>query len=1188
MHLRGQYALEQMGVIALALVVIAALFFFSMNAASDGARSAQAKDTVERIARAADSAYSLGPGSKATVSVNMPQGVQFVDTSNKRVWMRVALSSGNTDVFAATSGQITGSIPTTANLQDITLTVLSNGDISVGRQSLSCSPSRFTKTIMQGGSASGALALFNSGLYAISGISTSISGVPDLVGASSPGSVPSGSSANISLSFSVPISKPVGTYTGALSVNGSNSTSCASSVTIFVTSSAPADILGPVVSGILATPSNITAITPATISATAADANNSIASCLLQLDSSGVWNAMGASDGAYSAGMETIAYYLGYLDSGSHTVGIYCVDSLGNAGSQASYGFSVSDAGGNATTDTQGPVVSNLTITAPSACTSGITVVNATASDLATGGNNVGFCQLQFNGGAPSYMDKQGGVYSFSQTINVSAQIGSLGVGSYNVSIQCTDVLGNAGIASNSSFSIVQSPLCVYARTSPNGTQSAPGVSLVNGYCLANSAASANISYFDYAWWRNGVLNASERFVLQAPANFTAMGNAAAFAYDSGFTSPANANDSSYASAASYAQYSSASMYWNYTNLANSTNQTTWQTRHGIAATANDTLPALCASQPTLQLRITSNNSNSTSGALANSHVGAADSFAYDAGLSNDTYANDNNYLTYAYSAANNTIRNAYWNYSSSLPDGLVGALWQVKHGTLAAYNISLSASCLAQYPMQLRMSSYFLNSSYYDATYATVAGASAAFAYDSGFTSPTNANDNSYSTKASYTAYSTASMYWNYTNLANSTNQTTWQTKHGAAAALTNDTLPYTCANQPIIMLSMVSNNSNITSVGGANYANDSTNTWATTSTGGTSLAWSNPTRAQASDSSYATVPFTTSGTVIYSGNLTGLSWGFAIPNSSIITGIAVRVGPKFSSSSAAPNIYDRYLYLLKNNAVVGDNKADTGTQWPVSRGVNVTYGDSSDLWGTTWSASDINNASFGVLFAAQKANTPATARTASVDYINITVFFNTTATTSYSQSSAHCWDGGAWVNVGADSTATNNFNASDIYEQDLFFNTSNATGIFNGVYLYNSSAACYNGTAWQSAGSISNGSAAQNNYLYDQGLFVNTSGNTTNYSQSSKFCWNGAAWAEVGTNSAATNNFSAASIYGQDLYFRVAGWANATMLNNTEYLVGSLNTTFASGQNWQLTCTGYDGNSTFSANSTALVLTG
>ena len=349
MHVRGQYALEQMGVIALALVIIAAVFFFSMNSTNDDARMAQAKDTVEKIARAADNAYSFGPGSKSTVSIIMPQSVQFVNTSGKQVWIRVALSSGNTDVFAKTNGQIVGTILTTAGSQELTFTTLSDGNISVGRQIVSCSPSSFTKTIVQGSSTDANLTVFNTWAYAVSGISTSLSGVSDMASAGTPpGSISSGSSANILLSFNVSGAKPAGTYSGSISVNASNGSACTSAITIFVTSSTPQDSLGPTVSGLISTPSaGITAATPITITATAIDAASPVSACLLELNNSmGAWNRMTPGDGAFNGLTEAIEYYVSPLPEGNYTAKVYCTDSLGNAGAQASYSFSVSAAGG--------------------------------------------------------------------------------------------------------------------------------------------------------------------------------------------------------------------------------------------------------------------------------------------------------------------------------------------------------------------------------------------------------------------------------------------------------------------------------------------------------------------------------------------------------------------------------------------------------------------------------------------------------------------------------------------------------------------------------------------------------------------------------------------------------------------------------------------------------------------------
>ena len=58
--------------------------------------------------------------------------------------------------------------------------------------------------------------------------------------------------------------------------------------------------------------------------------------------------------------------------------------------------------------------------------------------------------------------------------------------------------------------------------------------------------------------------------------------------------------------------------------------------------------------------------------------------------------------------------------------------------------------------------------------------------------------------------------------------------------------------------------------------------------------------------------------------------------------------------------------------------------------------YGTTSDLWGTTWTPADINASNFGVALSANSSGTGAT-RTASVDYIQITVTYtaDTTAPT-------------------------------------------------------------------------------------------------------------------------------------------------------------------------------------------------
>lgn len=64
-----------------------------------------------------------------------------------------------------------------------------------------------------------------------------------------------------------------------------------------------------------------------------------------------------------------------------------------------------------------------------------------------------------------------------------------------------------------------------------------------------------------------------------------------------------------------------------------------------------------------------------------------------------------------------------------------------------------------------------------------------------------------------------------------------------------------------------------------------------------------------------------------------------------------------------------DTTVRLVKAGTVVGDNKAATTTQWPNAAAV-ATYGSATDLWGTTWTAAEVNASNFGFVLSATVTN--------------------------------------------------------------------------------------------------------------------------------------------------------------------------------------------------------------------------
>ena len=90
----------------------------------------------------------------------------------------------------------------------------------------------------------------------------------------------------------------------------------------------------------------------------------------------------------------------------------------------------------------------------------------------------------------------------------------------------------------------------------------------------------------------------------------------------------------------------------------------------------------------------------------------------------------------------------------------------------------------------------------------------------------------------------------------------------------------------------------------------------------------------------------------------LTGL--GFAIPEYAIITGIEVQYTRGNAGSSTNGSYPDIFLTKAGANAGVANN--DDAFVTPLGSNGSITWGSSSDLWGTTWTPADINNALFGM----------------------------------------------------------------------------------------------------------------------------------------------------------------------------------------------------------------------------------
>jgi hypothetical protein len=157
-----------------------------------------------------------------------------------------------------------------------------------------------------------------------------------------------------------------------------------------------------------------------------------------------------------------------------------------------------------------------------------------------------------------------------------------------------------------------------------------------------------------------------------------------------------------------------------------------------------------------------------------------------------------------------------------------------------------------------------------------------------------------------------------------------------------------------------------------------------AATSAGGGTIVWSNPTNALTINSVYTTANLSGPG-LKSSQYLRTTNYDFsAIPSNATIVGISVTIGRFQNSTGGGNDVKDFDVNLLKAGTIVGNDYANTGTEWPTTL-TAANYGGTLDLWGTTWTVNDIKNTGFGATLQVNSDND----RTASVDYMQIAVTY-------------------------------------------------------------------------------------------------------------------------------------------------------------------------------------------------------
>lgn len=159
--------------------------------------------------------------------------------------------------------------------------------------------------------------------------------------------------------------------------------------------------------------------------------------------------------------------------------------------------------------------------------------------------------------------------------------------------------------------------------------------------------------------------------------------------------------------------------------------------------------------------------------------------------------------------------------------------------------------------------------------------------------------------------------------------------------------------------------------------------------STSGSGASWGNLGGVLAVDNNpayadLAQYPTCNSFICYYSNVASFAGFGFSIPTGATVTGIQLDAMQRVSSPGGG--IHDSILVLALNGVAVGNDHADPDN-WLDTPTMNA-YGDSLDTWGYSWTAAEINDPNFGLLY---RVTNDSYDQPASLDFLAMTVYYQT-----------------------------------------------------------------------------------------------------------------------------------------------------------------------------------------------------
>jgi len=132
---RGQVATENIMIIGVMLVIIAALAGYSFFMYNDSVGNSQVQDSLKELRTAVNNVYALGEGNAIVVEITLPNSVTStqvggVDAEKKAIFITANNFGSETRDFVEVDANVSGTLPTSSGIYDIIVRNV-NGEVTL-------------------------------------------------------------------------------------------------------------------------------------------------------------------------------------------------------------------------------------------------------------------------------------------------------------------------------------------------------------------------------------------------------------------------------------------------------------------------------------------------------------------------------------------------------------------------------------------------------------------------------------------------------------------------------------------------------------------------------------------------------------------------------------------------------------------------------------------------------------------------------------------------------------------------------------------------------------------------------------------------------------------------------------------------------------------------------------------------